>query len=930
MKNYKKTLNLPKTKFSMRANLLQKEPKILKKWDKIKIQEIIKKNNINKKKFILQDGPPYANGNIHIGHALNKILKDIIIKSKNLSGFNTLYTPTWDCHGLPIEHKIEEKNKQNIEKISKKIFKKKCKKYVLKQIEKQKKEFIRLGIFSDWHNSYNTMNIDSQVNVIKKLKNIIEKEYVYSAYKPIHWCIKCQSSLAEAELKHKTKNCNTIFVLFKIIKNENIKKILKKKNKKKIYAPIWTTTPWSLPSNQAISVNSNINYNFIETKKFNLIIAKKITISVLKEFNISKYKIINSVLGKKLEFTHCCHPFMKKNIPIILSKHVNLKLGTGLVHIAPDHGQEDFEISKKYNINLLNLIKKTGFYKKNVHKLLDNTFVFDSNKKIIKILKKKNKIMCEKIILHKYPFCWRHNYPTIFISRPQWFINLNKNNLKKNIIKEIKKVNWYPKWGQKKMITMLKNRPDWCISRQRHWGVPITIFVNKKTNKMHKNTKNFIKKIYKNINKLGNEYWDNINKKKFLKEEENKFFKSNDVLDVWFDSGSIDVKSIYKNISSKKQADLYIEGSDQYRGWFMSSIIISVATKRISPYKNIIAHGFVVDKNGKKMSKSKGNIIKPSKIIKNFGADILRLWVASTDYSKEIVISQNVIKNITDIYRKIRNTIRFMLSNLYDFQENLEKIKYKNLILIDKWIIGKTKIIQDKIIYFYEKYKFHKIINIIIKFFNIELGSFYLDIVKDRLYTLPKKSLERKSCQTVLYNILNTIIRWISPILPFTSEESWSFIKKKKNDFIFTKTWFKNLKSFSKNEILNLYDWENLILIKNKVNKEIEKSIRKKIIKNSLESYLKIYISKDIEKKIKIMKKEIKFMFISSKVKIKKNHKKNTSKKIKIYVKKVLGKKCERCWNFFKKNNKKKSKDNNLCNRCLKNIYEKGETRIFL
>ncbi|WP_343154878.1 isoleucine--tRNA ligase [Buchnera aphidicola (Pseudoregma panicola)] len=931
MKNYKKTLNLPKTKFSMKANLINKEPEILKEWNKLNIQKIIEKNNINKKKFILQDGPPYANGNIHIGHALNKIIKDIIIKSKNLSNLNALYTPSWDCHGLPIEQKIEEKIKKNKKKTDKKSFKKHCKKYVLKQISKQKKEFIRLGVFANWENSYITMDLKNQKNVINKLKKIINKKYIYSAYKPIHWCIKCKSSLAEAELKYKKKKCNTIFVLFKIKEKKKLKKIFKiNKNKKHIYAPIWTTTPWSLPSNQAISINSNIYYSFIETKKFNIIIAEKIAKTVLKEFKIKKYKILGKKLGKRIEFIKCYHPFIKKNVPIILSNHVNLKIGTGLVHISPDHGQEDFEVGKKYNIQPLNLITKKGFYKKNIHKLLNKKFIFNTDKIIIKILKKNNKIIYQKNILHKYPFCWRHNYPTIFISRPQWFINLNKNNFKKKVIEEIQKVKWNPEWGKNKMINMLKSRPDWCISRQRYWGVPITIFVEKKTNKMHHNTKNFIEKIKKNLFKLGNEYWEKIDKKKFLFKKEKKYLKSKDVLDVWFDSGSIDVNSVYHSFKKELKADLYIEGSDQYRGWFMSSIIISMITKKMSPYKHVIAHGFVVDKNGKKMSKSEGNIIKPSEIIKEFGADILRLWVSSTDYLKEIIISKNVIRNSVDVYRKIRNTIRFILSNLYDFKENLETIKYKKLILIDKWIIGKTKIIQKKIINFYKKYKFHKIINIITKFCNLELGSFYLDIIKDRLYTLPKESLERKSCQTTLYKILNAMVLWIYPILPFTAYEIWKFIEKKNKSYIFTQNWFNKLKNFSKNEILNLSDWKNLILIKNKVNYEIEKSIRKKIIKSSLESYIKIYVNKNIKKKIEILKKEIKFMFIVSKVKIK-NIKKNKSKEIiKIYVKKYKGKKCERCWNFFKKNKKIELKYKNLCNRCIKNITKIGEKRNFL
>ncbi|WP_343189542.1 isoleucine--tRNA ligase [Buchnera aphidicola] len=934
MNNIKKTLNLPKTKFSMKGNLIKKEPKIIKKWLKEKIYQKIKKKNKKKKSFILYDGPPYANGNIHIGHALNKILKDIIIKSKNLSGFNSLYKPSWDCHGLPIEHKIElYLNKNKKKKISDKKFRKYCKKYAKKNIKKQKEDFIKLGIIGKWHKPNLTMSFNNQSNIILTLSKIIKKGYLYKDYKPVYWCIKCKSSLAEAEIEYFNKYSPGIIVLFQAKNKEKIKKIFKIKNKKIniINIIIWTTTPWTLPSNVGIAINPNIKYQLIKTKLYTIILAKKVLKKTMKKLRIKKWTILSTIIGKKLEFIKFIHPFLKNYIPIILSKYVTEKIGTGAVHTSPDHGQEDFIICKKYKINTKNLIKNCGKINKNIHPLINKKNILKINKIIIDILIKNKKIINLHYIKHNYPHCWRHKFPIIFRATIQWFINMNKNKLRKKCLKLIKNITWIPHWGYEKMKKMLENRPDWCISRQRKWGIPLTIFINKKTGKIHPKTEKLTKKIAKYVKKKGTEKWWSKN---IIKINKKKYKKIKDVLDVWFESGSLYIYNL-KSKKNKNIGDIYLEGSDQYRGWFMSSLIISTIVNNKAPYKKVLTHGFTIDEKGYKMSKSSNNAISPNFIIENYGADVLRLLIASTNYCNDITISKKIIKQSITNYKKIRNTIRFLIANLKYFNNKKNSINENKMVKIDKWIILETKKLQKKIILLYNKYQFHKIIKHLMNFISIKLSSFYLDIIKDRQYTLNIKNNSRYSCQKAIFYILNVIVRLISPILSFTSEEIWKYLQKKKNKKnIFTEKWF--LKNFIKKKKNNNKFWKKIILIKNEINKIIEIYRNKKKIKSSLEASIILYTNKNIKKKIQKFKKEKKFLFIVSNVKIKKFeqapknaiHSKNI-KKLKIIIKKNNGKKCQRCWNYVKKIIIFKNK-NKICKRCILNLFGLGEKRKFL
>lgn len=937
MHDYKKTLNLPKTKFSMRANLTQKEPQILKNWYENNLYQIIRKNKENKKIFFLHDGPPYANGNIHIGHAVNKILKDIIIKSKNLSGFDAPYIPSWDCHGLPIEQKVEEKLGVYKKTINTSKFQEKCRKYAENQVKKQKKDFIRLGVIGDWENAHLTMNYKNEANIIKTLSKIIEKKHLYRDFKPIHWCLKCESSLSDAEIEYFDKKSDAIFVAIKS-NDKNLKKIFNTYmlNNKETYLPIWTTTPWTLPSSQAIAVHPDFKYDLIETEKYNLILAKELSKNTLNSLKIKNWKYLISIDGKKLEGIKFLHPFLKNILlPVILGEHVNIETGTGAVHTSPDHGQEDYTVCQKYDINPINLINYKGDFKKNIHPKLDGINIYKANEIIIKLLIDHHCLLRHESLEHSYPHCWRHKTPIIFRATPQWFIDVNKNNFRFNTIKEVQKVLWIPKWGEYRIKEMIQKRPDWCISRQRKWGVPMCIFIHKKTGEIHPKNSLIMKNIIKKVELEGIKAWWNINLKEILGEEYNLYEQVFDILDVWFESGNTHTSIQYKNKKNKKNyADMFLEGSDQHRGWFMSSLMISMLINKKAPYSEVLTHGFVVDGKGQKMSKSIGNTISPNDIINTLGADVLRLWVASSNYSNDISISNEILKRTSDIYRRIRNTARFMLANINDFHPNENIVPKEKMIRLDQWAVSHTKIVQEEIIRLYNKYNFHEVIKKLMHFCSVEMSSFYLDIIKDRQYTLQKNSLERRSCQTAIYYIIHALVRWISPILSFTANEIWNYLPGKNSDYVFTEEWSNELFALNINTTCNHQFWNELIIIKNEINKFIEEEIKNKNINNSLEISMTLYVTPEVKEKLNILGNELKFIFLTSHVLVKSyetapiNAKKSfLLPKFKILLKKSNEKKCQRCWHY---NIPIIHNNNEICMRCISNTRGDGEKRIFI
>ncbi|QJC35964.1 isoleucine--tRNA ligase [Enterobacteriaceae endosymbiont of Donacia cincticornis] len=922
-------LNLPKTKFPMKANLVTNELIILKQWEKDNLyKNILNQKKQKKKKFILHDGPPYANGNIHIGHAFNKILKDIILKSKNMDGYYTLFIPGWDCHGLPIEQKVEKILKNKNKNVSKKQFRIECRKYALKQISKQKKDFIRLGILADWLHPYLTMDFKTEANIVRTLGSIIKNNYVYKGEKPVYWCIKCISSLAEAEVDYVKKKTLTCYVKFTIASNDFFKKTLnlKIKNNNNISFLIWTTTPWSIPANQAIVINPRIYYQLIKINDDIIIIAKNLVNIIMNKTKIINWKILGEIKGENFKNLLIYNPFNNNISHLIINNYASEKSGTGIVHIAPNHGLDDYNICYQHNIKLMkNIINKKGFFIKGIHPKLNNINVFYSEKIILDILKKKGSLFLVDDYIHKYPYCWRHKIPIIYISTPQWFISINQN-FKQKIKQSIKKVKWIPDWGYKRMSIMLDKRPDWCISRQRLWGIPIPLFIHKKTQKIHNNSLEFIEKIACIIEKKGIQAWWDLDIKKFLGNDYIYYEKVTDTLDVWFDSGST-YNSIINQIKEFKNniIDMYLEGTDQYRGWFISSLIISLIIHHRPPYKTVISHGFTVDSKGKKMSKSLGNIIKPQDIITNLGSDILRLWVASTDYSDEINISNDILKRITEIYRRIRNTVRFLLSNLYDFNPDKNMIKPIKMIILDKWIINKTKIVQNKIIKYYKIYNIQNVVKEVIQFCSIDLGSLYFDIIKDRQYTFKKCSIERLSCQTALYMILESLVRWITPILSFTAHEIWNYIPGLRNKYIFIEEWYSNLFYFSSKDIMNDQYWNNIFIFKNEINKIIEYARNKKIIKTSLEVDIIVFVTKNIYNKLLLLGSELRFLLLVSNITIfleKTKIKNRLVQKFKITKSKYI--KCQRCWYYSK------YITNDICERCQLNIKGNGEKRLFI
>lgn len=864
MSDYKDTLNLPKTSFSMKGNLANKEPMILNKWEKQGIYKKIREHFAGRDKFVLHDGPPYANGSIHVGHAVNKILKDIIVKSKTLSGFDAPYIPTWDCHGLPIELQVEKKHGKAGQKISEDAFRKECRKYAKQQVEIQKKDFKRLGVLGQWEQPYLTMDFSYEANMIRTLAKIIENKHLTKGFKPVHWCTDCGSSLAEAEVEYKDKISPAIDVKFKIKDKEKLAKAFGLESlNHDAFAIIWTTTPWTLPANQAIAVNNQLNYSLIKIEDFYIILAENLVEQTLKRYAIENSQIIASTSGDKLIGIIAEHPFYSRHVPILHGDHVTDDSGTGMVHTAPTHGVEDFTLGKEHDLSMEIFVKGNGCYSENT-KLFASEFVFKANDRVIELLGEKKRLMNFDKLKHSYPHCWRHKTPLIFRATPQWFISMEKEGLREKAIEAIKETSWAPSWGQARIEGMIKDRPDWCISRQRTWGVPLPLFIHKETEELHPNTIEILHKVAQKIEKGGIEAWFNADDNDFIAETD-AYKRVKDTLDVWFDSGSSSMCILDIDKSLSYPADLYLEGSDQHRGWFQTSLLVAMSAKGSQPYKEVFTHGFVVDEHGRKMSKSLGNVTSPQDIYNTLGADILRLWTASTDYKSEMAVSDQILKRTADTYRRLRNTARFLLSNLEGFNPETDIIEFDKLVKLDQWAIAKTKEFQDKIIEAYDKYQTHTVAQLIHHFCSIEMGSFYLDIIKDRQYTAKADGHPRKSAQTAIYHIVHALVRWMSPILSYTADEIWEATPKTTDLPIQLCEWYTDLKSFNDQDELNLDFWAKIQEIRSEVNRILEIKRNEDVIKASLEAEIIIYADNDNYKPLEKLGNELRFLLISSK-----------------------------------------------------------------
>ncbi|MCO6557137.1 MAG: isoleucine--tRNA ligase [Gilliamella sp.] len=934
MTDYKNTLNLPETGFPMRGDLAKREPAMLQNWYDKELYRKIRLVKKGKKNFILHDGPPYANGKLHIGHAVNKILKDIIIKSKGLSGYNSPYIPGWDCHGLPIEQKVEEQVGKPGVKVTAAEFRQICRDYAASQVELQKADFIRMGVLGDWQNPYRTMDYNTEANIIRALGRVIKNGHLVKGAKPVYWCTDCMSSLAEAEVEYYDKSSPSIDVKFKAVDNQAVANKFGINTDLTIYAVIWTTTPWTLPASRGIALNADFEYQLVQINdKECLILATDLVESVMQRANIDQWKVLGSCQGNALELLRFKHPFLDFDEPVVLGEHVTIDAGTGAVHTAPGHGTEDFMVGQKYGLEVANPVGGNGCYLPGTGAGLDGLFVFKANKVVVEMLKEHNALLHFENIEHSYPCCWRHKTPVIYRATPQWFISMDKQGLRTQSLKEIKQVRWIPDWGQARIETMVTNRPDWCISRQRTWGVPMTLFVHKKTEELHPDTLALVEKVAQLVEKDGIQAWWDADIKDLLGPDADDYRKVPDTLDVWFDSGSTFSSVVRARPEFEgHDAELYLEGSDQHRGWFMSSLMLSTAIDNKAPYKQVLTHGFVVDGQGRKMSKSLGNIVTPQEVMNKLGADILRLWIASTDYSGEMSYSEEIIKRAADSYRRIRNTARFLLANLNGFDPAKDMVKQEDMVILDRWAVSMAKEAQEQIIQAYQNYDFHKVVQRIMQFCSIEMGSFYLDIIKDRQYTAKSDSIARHSCQTALYHIAQAMVRWIAPILSFTADEIWQYLPMAdKQEFVFEDEWYTALFTLPESEALNSEYWAQILAIRSEVNKVLEQGRNDKVIGGALEAAVTLYADKDIAATLAKLENELRFVLLTSQASVKplqeapENAVQSDIQGLKIELAKAQGDKCPRCWHYTIDN----EPTSHLCKRCEENIHGKGEVRHF-
>ncbi len=927
MKDYKDTLNLPKTELAMKANLPNKEPELLKYWEEIDLYKKLKEKGQGKEKFILHDGPPYANGAIHTGHAVNKTLKDIVVKSQTLSGKYSPYIPGWDCHGLPIELNVEKKLGKVGDKVTAKEFRESCRNYAKEQIEIQKGEFKRLGVLGDWEHPYLTMDNKFEARIVRSLGKIISKGYVKRGDKPVHWCVDCGSALAEAEVEYEDKISPSIDFAFPL-DNKTASKIFDQQIDMPVYVASWTTTPWTVPGNVALTVNADFDYCLVQvtkdSKEICLIIGKDLVETTLERIEVKDSIVLGSCKGKRLENVDAKHPYLERISKFVLGDHVTTEVGTGVVHTSPGHGLEDYTVAKEYNLEILSPVKNNGTFNAD-EEHVGGLFAFKANEKIIEVLNEKGTLLGQADYEHSYPHCWRHKSPLMFRATPQWFIGMSEGSLLDKAKEAISKVNWEPSWGETRMASMLE-RPDWCISRQRAWGVPIPLLIHKETREVHPETDKLIEQIAKNIEEQGLEYWYEVKIEDLIKDPES-YEKITDILDVWFDSG-VTHACVLNDSNLQFPADLYLEGSDQHRGWFQSSLLTSIAMNDTPPYKGVLTHGFVIDADGAKMSKSLGNTISPQEIWNSRGADILRAWIASTDYRNEMVISENRLQGVSDTYRRIRNTLRFLLGNLHDFDLD-KRVKEKELTEIDRFMELKTQNLQKELIEDYKNYQFHTAFNKIHNFCSNDLGGFYLDILKDRLYTCNKESLARRSSQTILFQILEALVRWVSPILSFTAEETWRLYHKELES-VHLSEWYEDWICSSEGNITES-DWLEVLNIRSEVNKVIEAARNNGVIGSALEAEIELLCSSDLEKILNKFSGELRFVFITSEAKVLSENGEGEETEIeglRIKISKTQQQKCERCWHSRPEVGSIKDHPT-LCNRCLDNIDGEGEDRLF-
>ncbi len=939
--DYKKTLNLPNTAFPMKGNLAQREPERLKKWNEADLYNKIRQEFSGRPKFVLHDGPPYANGEIHIGHAVNKVLKDIIVKSKSLSGFDAPYVPGWDCHGLPIELQVEKKIGKAGVKVSPAVFRKACREYAGKQVEIQKEAFIRLGILGDWEHPYLTMDFAFEADIVRSLGKICQNGHIAKGAKPVHWCTDCGSALAEAEVEYEDKHSPAVDVRFQVVDEAGFLSqchhVPEHEGSGPLSVVIWTTTPWTLPANQGVALNPELEYSVVQCekdgKKERLLVAEALLKDAMLRYDIENYHVIAYCKGAALEHQLLQHPFYDRQVPVILGDHVTTEAGTGAVHTAPGHGQDDYVVGLKYGLPVDNPVGNDGVFLPSTE-IFAGEHVFNANAHVVEVLEKQGKLLHHQAILHSYPHCWRHKTPIIFRATPQWFISMDKNGLREQALNEVKRVAWIPEWGQARIESMMVGRPDWCISRQRTWGVPITFFVHKESGELHPRTAELVEQVALRIEQQGIEAWFELEAVELLGDDAEHYEKMTDTLDVWFDSGVTHACVLAKREQLTFPADLYLEGSDQHRGWFQSSLLASVAMNDVAPYKAVLTHGFTVDAEGKKMSKSKGNVVAPQSVMKNLGADVLRLWVAATDYRGEMTVSDEILNRTSDGYRRFRNTARFLLSNLYDFDPAQHTVDNKDLLALDRWVVDKAFTLQEEVKTAYDTYQFQQLYQKVHHFCVIDLGGFYLDIIKDRQYTAKADGLARRSAQTAMYHVLEALTRWLAPITSYTADEIWQYLPGQRSESVFLETWYQGLIELDDGSVLNREFWQKMMDVRAAVGKELEKNRAKGEIGSSLNAEIELYCNAEFLEVLNHLSDELHFIFITSNatVKAEGNAPEDAIQTeidgIKLKVVVSEHEKCVRCWHQ-RPDVGKIAEHPELCGRCVENVAGAGEDRRY-
>jgi len=932
--DYKSTLNLPATDFPMKADLSRREPDMLTWWESHGIYGKLRKAAQGRPKFVLLDGPPYANGAIHIGHAVNKILKDIIVKSRTLGGFDAPYIPGWDCHGLPIEHQVEKTHGRVGGKLDAKAFRAACREYANVQVDAQRQDFKRLGVMGDWENPYLTLKPRYEAEQLRAFARIIEKGHLYKGFKPVHWCLDCRSSLAEAEVEYEERTSPAIDVCFDIVGSEWASRV-------GVSGPaavvIWTTTPWTLPANRAVSIHPEFEYVLVQAGPRQLIVAKDLLPQMQKRVGeaMADARILKTFLGSQLENLTLKHPFNEPGeVPLILGEHVTLDTGTGAVHTAPGHGVEDFGVGQKYGLEVANPVEGDGRFRLPQFPDLDGKKVFEANDLIVAMLKASGHLLHHESYRHSYPHCWRHKTPLIFRATPQWFISMEQQRLRATALEEIKKVAWTPAWGEARITGMIEGRPDWCISRQRTWGVPLALFIDRDS-RLHPDTPALLEKVAALVEKGGIDAWFDLDPKDLLGADAANYTKVTDVMDVWVDSGVAHHCMAAERPEIGFPADLYLEGSDQHRGWFHSSLLTSVAMHEKAPYRAVLTHGFTVDDKGRKMSKSMGNVVAPQKVMSALGADVLRLWVAATDYANEMSVSDEILKRMADSYRRIRNTARFLLSNLAGFDPTKDAVAVADMVALDRWAVERTRELQAEIVAAYGRYEFHQIYQKVHNFCIVDLGGFYLDIIKDRLYTTASGSQARRSAQSAMLIVLEAMVRWLAPVLSFTAEEIWRFMPGQREESIFLSEWSRF--PVAADQQAHTIDWARIIALRTAVGRELEKLRVQGSIGAPLDAEVDLYCGPALQSMLSMLGDELRFVLITSEARV-------AAAGIKpadavaaaegedndawIVVQPAAAAKCVRCWH--KRSDIGAHADHpELCNRCAVNVSGAGEVRRF-